>query len=1572
MSIRFSIPGVPDPDRRDVPSGTEPFEDALFRVTVKDAALVTPTRAAAALVLEAAEDDVVELTFDDGIVFYVPAAALRDDVAPAASRGALSTVPLPARLAFGAQTRGLGDWALKAVRVFGVRTAADLAVGALVAHIEGKLSQLGPGPGLYRCPSPGALGPAAGGQLPGDGPLLVFLHGTASSTSGSFGGLAEPDNEPLWREVQALHGGRVFALEHRTLSESPVENALFLAERLPAGGRVRLVSHSRGGLVGELLCRRGFDAKDLAQFADRPDEKQRLERLGRLLSEKQVTIERFVRVACPARGTTLGSRRLDRYLSLLLNAIGLIPALATSPLYAYVKSLLLAIAKKRADPEDLPGLEAQMPESRLVKILNRQDPGSALAADLSVIAGDIEGSGVWRRLAVLATDLFFRADHDLVVNTWAMTGGGRRTVEADARYAFAAGPEVSHFTYFRNARTAGKLLAALRGGAAREQAFTPLPIKEERLVERAAPRPGARPRPALFLLPGMMASRLAAAGERIWLDLDRLAEGKLDRLAAGEPAQLDGLMPEYHDIARFLDDSHDVIPFPFDWRLSVFDAAEPLAAAVAERLATSDQPVRFLAHAMGGLVVRALQAAHPEVWSAAASRQGMRFVMLGTPNLGSYAIPHLLLGRERVFGHLTVLDLTHGRAAIARLLGELPGLLDMLPVDSQANVFSAAWWAPVAAAAEEDWPTPGPTLLAAAHANRLRLDARGQPDPRHAIFVAGIAPETPSGIRAVDDGGRPRLELRGTARGDGRVTWAAGIPAGVPAWYMQAEHGRLACHPPAFAALRELLESGTTDRLSRQPPATRSGEETFPLAERGIDLFPDNEELAAAALGFEPGAAAPERPKLAVQVVLGDLRNARYPVMVGHYRDDGIYSAEAVLDRRLEGRLSRRHALGMYPGELGTSEVILDAGCAPCGVVAGLGMVGELTPGRLAQTVAAATLRYAVACAEHARADPAEAGISTVPIGSSEGGVGLHDAISAILRGVALANAKLAEDGDDNVRPIARVELVELFEDVAVSAAQVLADLARRNVIQGTDLEAAPDVRRVEGARRRIPGLPDQTWWRRLQITSGKDGTLAFTSLTDRARAEERQQPTERRIARRLVERAVGQVAWDPKGAFTLFSLLVPLEVREYAPDERSVVLVLDEETAAIPWELLSDDPEGRRDPFAVRAGVVRQLRRTTFRRQPVAAGGSGALVVGDPPSHLPALPGAQAEAREVAALLSSALDPVHLDRPTPEALLDALFGRPYQVLHLAGHGDLRAAGGSGAHEAGMVLAEGLRLSAREIRNLAAVPDLVVVNCCHLGVTDLGPTLHLERPPLFAASLAAELIDIGVRAVVAAGWAVDDAAARTFSLRLYERLLAGATFGEAVCDARGSAYRSHRHVNTWGAYQCYGDPGFRLRLDRSSRKRPEPCFVDPCEAVIELENLVSGARGGSLARQRVELVLRAATRWRDHAGVAAAAARALAAADDPEEAAVWSFDALMADRGELPLEDVERLISTVKGKAWPDQGNTATAGQLADLGKRHAALAAQLAKAGKALDPAPPTSGGRPAPQRRKRPARPA
>ena len=69
---------------------------------------------------------------------------------------------------------------------------------------------------------------------------------------------------------------------------------------------------------------------------------------------------------------------------------------------------------------------------------------------------------------------------------------------------------------------------------------------------------------------------------------------------------------------------------------------------------------------------------------------------------------------------------------------------------------------------------------------------------------------------------------------------------------------------------------------------------------------------------------------------------------------------------------------------------------------------------------------------------------------------------------------------------------------------------------------------------------------------------------------------------------------------------------------------------------------------------------------------------------------------------------------------------------------------------------------------------------------------------------------MGCKAVIAAGWAVDDRAANTFAQTFYAAMFAGRRFGRAVLQARVATWEQHRLSNTWGAFQAYGDERYRF------------------------------------------------------------------------------------------------------------------------------------------------------------------
>ncbi|HET9535422.1 MAG TPA: CHAT domain-containing protein, partial [Mesorhizobium sp.] len=1337
-------------------------------------------------------NDLIELTYDDGFTQWISVgqflADRREEGAQRQARGESAPAPaeeVPLYPIFSERTRDLKEAALRTLRILrllkvtdspatmGGKIAGAVAALAAVRMLESKLD---PKPGLYRLGHPLSFAETVAAEELSGEPVLLFLHGTASNLSGSFGELISSAD---WAPLLARYDGRVFGWQHCTLSQSPIENALELVTKLPAGARLHLVSHSRGGIVGELLCLGLLGPEDFETFEEvakregswTAERQEQLRLLGELSSElhkRQLQIERFARVACPARGTLLASRRLDRYLTLILNAIKLVPGAAGNPAYDFTRALLLTLASRRTDPAEIPGLEAQMPESPLIALLNRE--GITSRADLGVIAGDIEGSfsqlGLSKKLGLLATDLFYRERHDLVVNTGAMYGGLARR---EAYAYFEQGPSVNHFNYFANRATRERLLSwlARKAGEPIDTAFLPITLddragREVRAISRAAADPNA---PVVFVLPGIMGSHLKVGDRRIWLDFGRLGFAGLGALHMGQSnVSPDGVVASgYEEICKFLGDSNRVETFAYDWRDSVNTQADELARKISLELKNHKNPVRILAHSMGGLVARACIARHEGLWRDLIARGG-RLVMLGTPNRGSYVIPRLLFRVDRTLKLLALLDIRNDRAKLSQIIAGFRGVLEMLPDDPQEKYFDATWWTPWKGQAAQ--PEAG-ELKRAFNTRATLSDAI---DAKNMVYVAGSGPQTPVGFRRRQDG---KIEWLANSGGDGTVPYALGLltdktGADVPTYYVPALHGDLANYPEAFEGIAELLDRGATSRLSAQQPLSRDLVPESALSDDEPNPFPIPEELIASALGGE----RPRRkitksiPALKVSVAHGDLRLTRFPVVVGHYAGDSIVSAERVLDGQLDGRLSERARFNLYPGRQGTVEIVLDPRAWPPGaIVTGLGEVGEITAEKVRGAVTEAVLRYLLQRIDIARsgAEQPPAGLSFLLIGTGGGNaLRITESVRAIVRGVLEANHALITDDRRPEALLGEIQIVELYESTATRALHAVRALNPQHPAGfegGQSIKAERFLKNLGGGRFQPPlSEYEGGWWRRILVMRERDEAtgqpkrgVKFTILTDRARVEDRTVMTQEAFIRGFQEQGTRSTQFRPEDALMLFDLLIPDRLKErMRTDAEPLIYLVDAETAQYPWEMLARRSAQRLEMLATRFGVLRQFKTPSLEAPPPRSRIPKAVVIGDPVSNNPELPGAQAEARLVADLLNSnRYIAAPLIRPTALEALTQLFDPDCRVLHVAAHGNYDSAQ---PDNSGIVLGNDQFFTTSEVSQLPVLPELVFINCCHLARVD-QPLASLE-PAKFAASISQRFIERGVRAIIAAGWAV--------------------------------------------------------------------------------------------------------------------------------------------------------------------------------------------------------------------------
>jgi hypothetical protein len=702
----------------------------------------------------------------------------------------------------------------------------------------------------------------------------------------------------------------------------------------------------------------------------------------------------------------------------------------------------------------------------------------------------------------------------------------------------------------------------------------------------------------------------------------------------------------------------------------------------------------------------------------------------------------------------------------------------------------------------------------------------------------------------------------------------------------------------------------------------------------------------------------PDLP-LQITIVNGDLTFEREALLVGHYNSLRLTGTEQVMNRLVGGMMERSLAKGVYPVAIGTQQVFLNSqpdlergSFLPrpkAVIVAGLGDEGRLRAPALVRTVRQAVIAWAQRIAEDQKRPPTTFVLAATLVGSGGAGVTPGDAARFVAQGVYEANAMLRADdrGRRRLPIVEHLRLIELYLERATEAWRALkmqADATREryqihdSVIPGTGPMLRPAYSGYRGAE--FDFISAQT-------RRDKDGSqiISYTLDTRRARSEVRAQRAQSALLDDLVATASNDTTGDEQIRQTLFNLLIPVELEPYLAGSGEMQIELDETTARIPWELLdtahpfdnaprtaNGADDGRADePWAIRVQLLRKLRIETFReRVSDATPDASALVIGEPAcpaDSYPRLYGARREAMAVRDCLRGALeegtvrDLISDDDALPGAdartVVNALFERPWRLVHISGHG----IPGTGTTPGGVVLSNGTFLGPAEIGSMRTVPELVFINCCHLG--HLGEQAPYDRVR-FASSVAGALIAIGVRCVVAAGWAVDDEAARVFAETFYGALLGHERLVTAVSRARAAARDASPHSNTWAAYQCYGDPDW-VFLGTRSEATFTPDFSDIASAAsvtLALDRLTVQTKfqGANREAQLTSLrALEARTKeqgWAGEGDVAEMFGEAFVEAGDLHTGMAWYAVAVSAEDGKASLRAAEQLANVQSRVAW--------------------------------------------------------
>lgn len=1434
---------------------------------------------------EIKDDQIIELNLTDDTVWLGDNETLRELFPLNFKRsGDGDELFLPDEISVDAQNRGvISKVGIKLLKIFSKKEVAFPIVRELATNLENKqlsidgvdFQHVGAGV-LLSCSSSFVLKRAS--NIDASKPHLLFLHGTGSSTLGSF--LDMKDSEDWNRLVQSYPGDAMLAFQHRTLTCSPLENVLELVKSLPKGIELDLVSHSRGGLVADTLARfcvpgtdsKGFDAYERSVLLekDRKKDLELIQEIEKVIKSKNILIRKMVRVACPANGTTLASSRLNLYLNVSFNLLGLATGLVGNPIFVAFKELVMASVESKDNTSVLPGLESMNPKSPFVEVLNFQGTEIKIQAPLYIVGGSSELSLQWKSLVVLVGKFFFLGKNDLVVDTESMYWGGVRVEGKVAAYIEKNGL-IDHLKYFKTDSTREAICVGLESdGTSIPRKFQLVSKSRQAQIDRGIlgieggaykrDKVGGK-RPIAILLPGIMGSNIQVGEHQIWINYFRFLKGELTRLDyvnSKEAVKADSLIgTSYRGLGKNLERSYDVVTFEFDWRSPLPVTAQRLNDKIQELL-TFNQTIKIIGHSMGGVLVRDFAMFYPSTWKQLNQTPGFRTLFLGSPLGGSYRIPYVLFGQDDIIQLLGKIDIRNSTKGLLSYFTNFPGILNLLPVNrSGKHDFSdREFWKKLRTAfGDESWPIPDQVFLDEFGKYQAKVLAEAEKiDYSNVCYIAGQSRKdkfTISDLEIED----AKLIFKATNAGDESVTWESGIPKSILLaknyFYANATHGALSTESKLFAAIDEILVYGKTSKLQNSLPQVRGVEKDFIVEPNQVfDLSEQNVENTLLGLG-ESGERWMNDLPIQVTVTHGNLIYARYPVMAGHFEGDAILYSESAIDRKLNQELSRLHSLGLYPGPIGTHQIVLNRGCSKSdfqgGVIVGLGKTGELTSFQLMNTVEKGVSRFLTICNPVENyADDEPLGISVITIGNSFGGLSTDSSIRAIILGIQKANKSITSTYKGQKKGIEEIEIIEIYHDKALAILKSMKNIeANQNrefniVFRGTGMECKI------GRQWRIPQENSSDWWTRITVCEesgfeirgespgGKKLKMALATSGASERIE--YMPSNTMVLDILLKRMTHKNQYSPEIAKTMYELLIPLKFKEELRRQNNISWVLDLETAEFPWEMMQEDINAV--PLCINSGMVRQLATQNSRGAISRVSNKSALVIGDPnlDGFMGQLPGARKEGELVTDLLrQEKFETESLIFDEAPNILLKLFTKNYKIIHLAGHG-LFDYGID--RNTGMVIGNNTFLLPGQLAGMSDVPELVFVNCCYLGQMDAGEEKGSQDRNRFAANIGTQLIDNGVRAVIVAGWAVDDAAAYDFAKLFYQFMFSGLGFGEAVKRARKKIYEDYgKRTNTWGAFQCYGDPFYKL-TDQKRDWSEGSSFLLQEEIEIELLNLI--------------------------------------------------------------------------------------------------------------------------------------
>jgi hypothetical protein len=379
----------------------------------------------------------------------------------------------------------------------------------------------------------------------------------------------------------------------------------------------------------------------------------------------------------------------------------------------------------------------------------------------------------------------------------------------------------------------------------------------------------------------------------------------------------------------------------------------------------------------------------------------------------------------------------------------------------------------------------------------------------------------------------------------------------------------------------------------------------------------------------------PNKPRLQVVATRGSITQVTVPVVVvGNYRGIAPLSATKALDDGLNHWISRAGEQGMIGAGLGEVFFIPVMNKEHKGInadavlLAGMGEYGKFTYHDLRYL--AMNICYAVSALKIN-------GFASVAIGSGEGGIEIEEAVKGLLSGIC--------DALHHVNPEERISefrLVEYDKTRYRKMVRALKELIDNKLLENIDLklteEILPAEKRKTGGRSKSADKQQEAtrFVNRITIERGEEG-YSFSALTNSAVVPVRKVNVQPFFTEGIATQLRKGNSQERFGLL-LHKYIFPEDFERMIDDGKSLTLVVDGATAALPWEMACYGPKQNRSYFGRDLKLTRQFRTMLSGAPGIAPPINESLrilVIADPASDNDLrLPGALREGEQVVQIL--------------------------------------------------------------------------------------------------------------------------------------------------------------------------------------------------------------------------------------------------------------------------------------------------------------------------------------------------